>query len=76
MQSNQKTKRIPKIKVTKTKIPEMNLFVDQSNYKVLKGSKYILETETEIATKSKSVMGIKTPLNTMSITLQDKRERN
>ena len=57
-------------------IPDINLFVDQSDYKVIKELKYTLETETETATKPKSVISIKTPLNIISIALQNRKERN
>ena len=63
------------IEVIKTKIKD-DLFADQSNYKVLKALKYILKAETKTTTKRKSVVGIKTLLNTTSITLQNKRESN
>ena len=75
MQSNQRTKRVPKIEVIKAVIPDMNLFVDQSNYKLLK-HKYTSKTKTETATKCKSVIGIETLLNTISIALQNGREKN
>jgi len=76
VKSNIKTKSIPKIEITKPEIPEINLFVNQSDYEVIKEPKYILEAETETTTKPKSVMGIETPLNTMSIILQNGRESN
>jgi len=53
-----------------------NLFTDLSNYEVIKAPKYALKADTETDTELRSVMGIKTPLNIMSITLQDKKERN
>ena len=53
-----------------------NPFTDLSNYKIIKEFKYTLKTETKTATEPRSVMGIKTLLDTMSITLQNKRERN
>jgi len=53
-----------------------NPFIDLSNYEVIKEPKYTLKIETETATKSGSVMGIETLLDIMSITLQDKREKN
>jgi len=53
-----------------------NPFTDLNNYKVIKKPKYVLKTEIETATESKSVVGVETPLNTMSITLQDRRESN
>jgi len=75
-QNNQKTKRILKIKITKAKILDINPFINQSNYKVLKRPKYTSKTETETATKNRSVIGIKILLNTISITSQNKGERN
>ena len=54
----------------------MNLFIDQSNYEVIKEPKYTLKIETKTTTEPRSVIGIETPLNTMSITLQDRKERN
>ena len=53
-----------------------NLFTDLSNYKIIKKPKYILETETETTTEPKLIMGIKTPLNTISIALQDRKKKN
>ena len=75
--SNQKPKKITKIKtkVTKAKIHKTNLFVNQSNYKVLKEPKYALKTKTEQISKSRLVIGIKILLNTMSITSQKKKLR-
>ena len=46
-----------------------NLFIDLSDYKIIKEPEYILETETETNIKPESVMGIKTPLDTMFIVL-------
>ena len=43
---------------------------------MLKRPKYILKAKTKTAIKSRLVIGIKTPLNTIFITLQNKRERN
>ena len=40
-----------------------------SNYEVIEAPKYALKTETETDTELGSVMGIKTLLDTMSITL-------
>ena len=76
VQSNQKTKKIPKIEVIKAEIQNVNPFIDQSNYEVLKGPKYTSKTKTKTATKSGLIMGIETLLNTISIALQNKRKRN
>ena len=67
--NNQKIREVLKVKVTKVKIFDMNLFVDQNNYKVLEEPKYVLKTETETAIKPKLGVGIKIPLDTMFITL-------
>ena len=75
-QSNQKTIKVLKIEVIKTKILKINPFVNLSDYKVIKEPKYILKAETETTIKPKLIMGIKTLLDIMSITLQDRRERN
>ena len=69
VKSNIRIKSVPKIKITKLKILETNLFIDQSDYKVIEELKYTLKTETETALKPESVMGIETPLDTMSIIL-------
>jgi len=53
----------------KPKIIIKNLFTDLSNYKMIAAPKYTLKIETETAIESKSVVGIKTPLDMMSITL-------
>jgi len=53
-----------------------NPFIDPSNYEVVVIPKYILKAKTETATEFRSVVGIKTPLNTMSIALQNGKERN
>ena len=53
-----------------------NSFTNLSNYKIIKKPKYILKTKTETATKPRSVIEIETPLDTISITLQNKRESN
>jgi len=42
----------------------------------LKKLKYALKTKTETATEFRLVVGIETPLDIMSITLQNKRESN
>ena len=60
----------------KLRIIIKNLFTDLSNYEIIKKPKYALEAETETTTEPRSVVGIKTPLGTISITLQDKRESN
>ena len=69
VQNNQRTKSVPRIEVIKTEILDINLFVDQSDYEVLEEPKYTLKTKTETVIKSKLVMRIKTPLNTISIAL-------
>ena len=77
MQSNQKTKKIPKVKITKAKFYKMNLFVNQSDYKIFKKIfKYTLKAKTEKATKSGLITKIETLLNTMSIALQNKNKKN
>ena len=53
-----------------------NPFTDLSDYKVIKEPKYTLKTKTETTTKLKSVMGIETLLNIISIALQNGRESN
>jgi len=53
-----------------------NLFTNSSDYKIIKEPKYILETKTETATELGLVIGVETPLDTMSIILQDRRESN
>jgi len=63
-------------KVIKLWIIIKNLFTDLSNYKVIKEPKYILEAETETATELRLVIGIETPLDTMSIALQNRRKSN
>jgi len=63
-------------KIIKLYIIIKNLFTNLSNYKVIKKPKYILETETETAIKLRLVIGIKTPLDIISIILQDRRESN
>jgi len=76
VKSNQKIKNVPKIEIAEIKFISKNPFADKSNYKALKWLKYALEAETEIATKQNSVMGIETSLDTMSIALQNKKEKN
>ena len=46
-----------------------NLFTDLSNYEVIEKPKYVLEAKTETIIKPRSVMGIKTPLDIISIVL-------
>ena len=54
----------------------MNLFIDQSDYEVIKEPKYALKAKTETTSEPESVMRIETPLNIMSIALQNGRERS
>ena len=68
-QNNQSAKTARLTKVIKPQIIIKNLFTDLSNYKVIKKPKYTLKTETETAIKPRLVMGIKTPLDTISIAL-------
>jgi len=63
-------------KIIKLKIIIKNLFTDLSNYEIIKKPEYASEAETETVTEFKSVMGIKTLLNTISIVLQNGRESN
>ena len=74
--SNQKAKTAKLIKVVKPRIIIKNLFTDLSNYKIIKEPKYILKIETKTATELRSVIGIKTLLDIISIILQNKRESN
>jgi len=60
----------------KLRIIIKNLFTDLSDYEIIEEPEYALKTETETATKSGSVMGIETPLNIISIALQDRRKSN
>jgi len=53
-----------------------NLFIDLNNYEIIKEPKYALKVETETATEPRLVVGIETPLDTMSIALQNRRESN
>jgi len=62
--------------VIKPKIIIKNLFTDPSNYKIIKALKYTLKTKTETDTEPGLVMGIKTPLDIIFITLQDRRKKN
>jgi len=68
-QSNQEAKTAKLTKVIKLKIIIKNPFTDLSNYKIIKKPKYTLETETETIIKPRSVIGIKTLLDTISIIL-------
>jgi len=52
------------------------LFTDLGNYKIIKEPKYALKTETETATELRLVVGIETPLDIISIALQNGRESN
>jgi len=63
-------------KVIKLRIIIKNLFINLSNYKIIKEPKYILETKTETTIKPGSVIGIKTLLDTISIALQNKKKSN
>ena len=62
--------------VIKPKVIIKNPFTDPSNYKVIEEPKYILKIETETTTEPRLVIGIETPLDIISIILQNKRERN
>jgi len=75
-ESNQKAKTAKLIKIVKLKVIMKNLFIDLNNYKIIKELKYTLEVETETTTEPKLVVGIKTPLDIISITLQNRRESN
>ena len=63
-------------KIAKPKIIINNPFIDQSNYELLDKLEYTLEAETETATESESVMGIKTPLDMISIISQNGRKES
>ena len=76
VKGNQRAKTARLTKIIKLKIIIKNLFTDLSDYKVIKKPKYALETKTKTAIKPRSVIGIKTPLNTISIILQNKKESN
>ena len=76
VKSNQKAKTAKLIKVIKLRVIIKNLFTDLGNYKIIEEPKYALEAETETAIKSRSVVEVKTPLGTMSITLQNGRKSN
>jgi len=56
-------------KVIKLRIIIKNPFIDLNNYEIIKEPKYTSKAETETTIEPRSVMGIKTPLDTMSITL-------
>ena len=57
------------IKIIKLRVIIKNLFTDLGDYKIIEKPKYALEAKTETATELELVMGIETPLDTMSITL-------
>ena len=76
MKSNQKAKTAQLTLIVKLKIVIKNPFTDPSNYEVIIVLKYALEAETETTIKPRSVVGIKTPLNTTFIASQNGRERN
>ena len=76
MQSNQNAKTAKLTKVIKPQIIIKNPFTDLSNYKIIKKPKYILKTETKTAIELRSVMGIKTLLDIISIALQNEKESN
>jgi len=63
-------------KVIKLRIIIKNLFTDLSDYKIIKESKYVLETETETTTEPKLVIRVETLLDIISIALQNKKESN
>ena len=73
---NQRAKTARLTKVIKLKVIIKNPFTDLSNYKVIKEPKYALEIKPETNTELRLVTGIKTPLDTMFIALQDRRKRN
>jgi len=52
------------------------LFIDLSNYKIIKKPKYILKIKIKTAIEPKLVIGIKTLLNIISIILQNGKKRN
>ena len=60
----------------KLKMVIKNLFTDLSNYEVIIAPEYASEAETETDTETRLVVGIETPLDIISIVLQDRRERN
>ena len=64
------------ILIIKLKVVTKNLFIDPSDYKVVVIPKYALKAKTKTTIKPKSVIRIKTPLNIISIALQNERERN
>ena len=76
MKGNQRAKTARLTKVVKPKVIIKNLFTDPNDYKIIKEPKYALKAETETATEPKSVIGIETPLDIISIALQNRKERN
>jgi len=64
------------IKVIKLKVIIKTPFTDPGNYKIIKELKYALKTKTETTTEPGLVVGVEISLNTMSIALQNGRERN
>ena len=76
IKGNQKAKTAQLTLVVKPRVVIKNLFTDPSDYEVVVALKYTSEAKTETATEPRLIVGIKTPLDTMSIALQDKRERN
>jgi len=64
------------VKIVKLRVIIKNLFTDLSNYEIIEKPKYILKAKTETATELRSVMGIKTPLDIISIALQNGKESN
>jgi len=57
------------IKIVKLKIIIKNLFIDLSNYEIIKEPEYALKTKTETVIKPKSVIGIEILLDIISIIL-------
>jgi len=76
VKSNQRAKTAKLIKIIKLRVIIKNLFINLGDYEIIEEFKYVLETKTETAIKPRLVVGIKTPLNTMSIVLQNGRESN
>ena len=76
MEGNQKTKTAQLTLVVKPKQVIKNPFINSGDYEVIIAPKYTLKTKTETDIKTRSVIGIKTPLDIMSIALQNKKERN
>ena len=76
VEGNQKAKTAQLTLIVKPKVVIKNLFTDLNNYEVIIASEYTLEAKTETTIKLRLVIEIKTPLNIISITLQDRKERN